>query len=123
MYNRNMTIYPCDDMKFMPIDECSNSSHGSCLIVPVYIHNVCENENLLVIVEVYKNDNLYAREIKKVFTGCNKKSCCTYNNKNCCCDSNMIDTLFIGNFEFYFLDECNPNCICVKVKTQYIYDC
>ena len=31
--------------------------------------------------------------------------------------------LFIDNFEFYFLDDCNPKCIYVEVKTQYIYSC
>ena len=123
MCNKNMDIYSCEDIKFITIDECSNSSHGSCLIVPVYIHNVCKNKTLLVIIEVYKNNRLYAREIKKISTSCNKTSCCTCKNKNCCCDNNIIDSVFVGNFEFYFIDDCNPKCVYVDIKTQYIYDC
>ena len=62
-----------------------------------------------------------ARQIKEVFTGSNNEHC--NNNCCCCCYDNLIDNLFIDNFEFYFLDDCNPKCIYVEVKTQYIYSC
>lgn len=120
MKKNNNIICPRENLKYIPANDASCSNQGTCLIVPVSIHNVCKNKHLLVIVEVYKDNSFYAREIKKVFTGSK-----TDNRYSCCCHecNNLIDCLFIDNFEFYFIDNCNPECICIEVKTQYIYDC
>lgn len=118
---KHVVMYPCENIKYMHCNDANCSNPGMCLIVPVSVHNVCKNECLLVIVEVYKDNCLYARQVKKVFTGSKQKHECGYNNFNCSCSDNLIDCLFIDNFEFYFLNECDPMCICVEVKTQYIY--
>ena len=117
----NVVIYPCENVKYLDCIDSKSYNSGACLIVPVSIHNVCENEHLLVIVEVYKDNKFYSRQIKEVFTGSNNEHC--NNNCCCCCYDNLIYNLFIDNFEFYFLDDCNPKCIYVEVKTQYINSC
>lgn len=178
--------YPCKDITYTK----SNCCQGTCIVVPVTLYNVCENEHLLVIVEVYKCNRLYTREIRKVFTGSckikdNDNSYCSsnhdyhnnpndyynsykpndhcnncnsndyydnykpndcYNNhnpKDCCNNCNSKDycdnykpndccnhchpkekcKFFVGDFEFYFIDKIDPNCISIQVKTQCIYDC
>ena len=103
----NVVIYPCENVKYLDCIDSKSYNSGACLIVPVSIHNVCENEHLLVIVEVYKDNKFYSRQIKEVFTGSNNEHC----NNNCCCCC------------YDFLDDCNPKCIYVEVKTQYIYSC
>ena len=113
MNSKNLTLHPCDINKCLTMDCCCNDSLGICLIVPVYIHNVCVNKHMLVIVEIYKNNNLYARQIKEV---------CTSYHKKCCENNNMIRRMYVGDFEFYFTDICDPSSICINVKTQYIYD-
>lgn len=113
MNSKNSILHPCNINKCLTMDCCCNDSSGICLIVPVYIHKVCANKNILVIVEVYKNNHLYARQIKKIFTSHHIK--CYENN-------NLIDRIYVGDFEFYFTDICEPSSICVDVKTQYIYD-
>lgn len=117
----NVVIYPCENVKYLDCIDSKSYNSGACLIVPVSIHNVCENEHLLVIVEVYKDNQFYSRQIKEIFTGSNNDHC--NNNCCCCCYDSLIDNLFVDNFEFYFLDDCNPKCIYVEVKTQYIYSC
>ncbi len=111
MKNKNLIIHPCENNKCLPMNCDANNSTGLCLIIPVYIHEVCKNKHLLVIVEVYKYDHLYARQIKEIFTG----DC-----DNCCCYKNLISRLYAGDFEFYFTDICEPTSICIEVKTQYI---
>lgn len=187
--------YPCKDITYTK----SNCCQGTCIVVPVTLYNVCENEHLLVIVEVYKCNRLYTREIRKVFTGSckikdNDNSYCSsnhdyhnnpndyydsykpndcynnhnpnnycnncnsndyydnykpndcYNNhnpKDCCNNCNSKDycdnykpndccnhchpkekcKFYVGDFEFYFIDKIDPNCISIQVKTQCIYDC
>lgn len=117
---KNTTVLcPCKNISYIKSNDYSCSSSGTCLVVPVSIHNICKNKHLLVIVEVYKDNNLYARQIKKIFTGLEKGNC--HNQCNCSCCNNLIDCLFIDDFKFYFLSEFTPVCISVEVKTQYIY--
>lgn len=123
MNKKNIVICPCENTRFLPINKCCNSNNGTCLIVPVSLRDVCKNKHLLVIVEVYKDNNLYARQIKKVFTGCSEENNCNYCCSKCSNCDDLIDCLFIDDFEFYFLDICNPKCIYVDVKIQYLYDC
>lgn len=118
MNKNTAVIFPCDNIKYIPINKCNCLSQGSCLIVPVSIHSVCSNSYLLVIVEVYKEKKLYARRIKKIFTGASKENKC-----NCCVENDLIDCLFVDNFKFYFINDCNPKSVHVEVNTQYIYDC
>lgn len=113
MNSKNSILHPCDINKCLTMHCSCNDSSGTCLIVPVYIHNICKNEHILVIVEIYKNKELYAREIKKIFTGC-----CS----QCCCNNGMISRMYAGDFEFYFTDIFEPSCICIEVKTQYIFN-
>lgn len=117
--NRNdFTMCSCKNIKYLPTNKYICSNQSTCLIVPVSIHRVCENSYLLVIVEVFKDNKFYARKIKEVFTGYSKND-----KSNCSSNNNLIDCLFIDNFKFYFIDDCNPKCIHVEVITQYIYDC
>lgn len=113
MNSKNSILHPCDINKYLTINDDCNDSSGICLIVPVYIHKVCRNKHMLVIVEIYRNNHLYARQIKEVFTS----SC-----KKCCENDGMISRMYVADFEFYFTDICEPSSICVEVKTQYIYD-
>lgn len=130
------TKYPCKDIKYIKNNGQSNCCQGSCIIVPVTLHNICENEHLLVIVEVYKNQKLYTREIRKIFTGCYKVkndddiNCYSCNDCDCCntdhcnnCNCGETYKFFVGNFEFYFIDKIDPRCISIQVKTQCIFDC
>lgn len=111
MNSKNSIIYPCEINKCFPLDCNCDDFLGTCLIVPVYLHDICPNQHLLVIVELYKNNHLYARQVKQIFTG---------NNKSCSCNNSTIKRLYAGDFEFYFAEICEPSCICVEVKTQYI---
>ena len=63
----NVVIYPCENVKYLDCIDSKSYNSGACLIVPVSIHNVCENEHLLVIVEVYKDNKFYSRQIKEVY--------------------------------------------------------
>lgn len=123
MNKKSIIIHPCENTNIMHIDKHCGPNNDVCLIVPVSIHDVCENKYLLVIVEVYKDDKLYARQIKKIFTGCYKENNCDCSHCKCSSCNNLIDCLFIDDFEFYFVDICDPECIFVDVKIQYLYDC
>lgn len=118
MKKNNVIINPCDNRKCMQINKCACSNQGICLVVPVSIHSICKNSHLLVIVEVYKDKKLYSRKIKEVFTDSINED-----NLDCCSDNSLIDSLFIDNFKFYFINVFNPKCIHIEVNTQYIYDC
>ena len=118
MNKDDSVIFPCDKVKYKPVDKYDCESQGTCLVIPVTLHCVCIDSYILVIVEVIKDGRLYARKIKKIFTG---NSFC---NDMCYCKENrIIEKLFVGDFKFYFIGDCTPKCIRVEVSTQYIYDC
>lgn len=97
-------------------DSCLNK--GICLIVPVTIHCVYPDSYILVVVEVYVKDKLYSRKMKKVFTGH------SIEDKDRCSEFiKLIDSLFVDDFKFYFMNDLNINCIHVDVNIQYIYEC
>lgn len=118
MNRNNSAMFQCEKVKYFPMDKCNCTSQGACLIAPVCIHCVCPNSNLLVIVEVFIKDKLYSRKFKKIFTGSPKSDKC-----NCHEYDKTIDSLFIDNFKFYFIEIYNPEYIRVEVNTQYLYDC
>lgn len=112
MNKNNTVIFPYNKIRYSPI----GTSQGACLMVPVSMHFVCPNAYLLVVVEVFIKNKLYSRKMKKIFTGE-----CKINKYNYRSKKNIIEHLFIDNFKFYFINDCNPKYIHVEVNTQYIY--
>lgn len=115
--NNSTVIFPCKKVKCIPVEKCNTSDEGICIIVPVIIHHVCPKVYMLVIVEVYLNEKLYCRKIKKIYTGTEKRNKC-----DCGEQDNIIESLYIDEFKFYFVDICEPECIKIEVETQYLYD-
>lgn len=96
-------------IKYVPVEKRKSMDSGMCIVVPVTIHDVCPKSYLLVIVEIYKNCKFYCRKIKKIFTGCSEIE-----------KSNLINSIFIGDFKFYFEEKFDMNCIKIVVDTQYL---
>lgn len=122
MSKNNTTIFSCDKIRYFPINKYNCANDSSCLVIPLTLHCVCSNSHILVIVELFLNNKLYSRKIKKIFTG--KEDSCNCPPKSDCCNSdNLIDSLFVDNFKFYFLNTYDPKSVTVEVNLQYIYDC
>lgn len=102
----NVTFDTCEDLK------CVESAvrldpEGHLLLVPVYLKRVCPNRELVVGVEVYLDEKLYAIKTRKVFTG--HHSC-----------PKRIRKFYTGDFHFLLTNSCNKE-ICIKVLAHYIY--
>lgn len=120
MSKNDTTIFSCDKIRYFPINKRNCTNDGSCLVIPLTLHCVCSNSYLLVIVELFLSNKLYARKMKKIFTG-NNDNC--QPKPNCCNSDEMIESLFVDNFKFYFLSTYDPKNVTVEVNVQYIYDC
>ena len=97
---------PCEDIKLLEQD-VQIGNEGHMLVVPVCLRSVYPFREMVVGVQIYINDSLYAMQTRKVFTG--RRSYC-----------NKIRNFDAGTFTFLFTDRCTSN-ICVKVFSHYIY--
>lgn len=107
----------CNEVVCIPADNfCDNQ--GSKLIVPVTLHNVCECDHLLVIVEVYNGGCLYSRQIKEVFiidTNNNTNSCDTTSTKQftpvsfCTNRDSSVCNSYTPNRNYYSGFACNSS--------------
>lgn len=97
---------PCEDIKlveqYVQID-----NEGHMLVVPVCLRSVYPCREIVVGVQIYTDDSLYAMQTRKVFTG--GRSYCS-----------KICNFHAGTFTFLFADRRTSD-ICVKVFAHYIY--
>lgn len=80
---------------------------GHILNIPVRLRRVYPGREIVVGVQIYIGDSLYAMQTRKVFTG---------RRPHC----NKIYNFYVGDFTFLFVDRCTSD-IYVKVFTHYIY--
>lgn len=97
---------PCEDIKLVEQD-VKIDNEGHMLVVPVRLRSVYPCREIVVGVQIYTDDSLYAMQTKKVFTG--GRSYCS-----------KICNFHAGTFTFLFTDRRTSD-ICVKVFAHYIY--
>lgn len=97
---------PCEDIKLVEQD-VQIDNEGHMLVVPVCLRSVYPCREIVVGVQIYTDDSLYAMQTKKVFTG--GRSYCS-----------KICNFYAGDFTFLFADRYTSD-ICVKVFAHYIY--
>lgn len=97
---------PCEDIKLVEQD-VQIDNEGHMLVVPVCLRSVYPCREIVVGVQIYTDDSLYAMQTKKVFTG--GRSYCS-----------KICNFHAGTLTFLFADRCTSD-ICVKVFAHYIY--
>lgn len=97
---------PCEVSKLVK-QHVKIDGTGHMLIIPVCLRSVYPCREIVIGVQIYTDDSLYAMQTRKVFTG--RRSYC-----------NKICNFHAGNFTFLFVDGCTSD-ICVKVFAHYIY--
>lgn len=97
---------PCEESKTI-VENIQVDNEGHMLTVPVYLCCVRPCREIVVGVQIYIKDRLYAMKTKKIFTG-------RHSHRN------KIRDFYVGDFTFLFTDECTSD-ICVKVLAHYIY--
>ena len=107
-------LQPCKEIKF---DHTEDSKHldinvatqdsGRLLKIPVYLYNVSPCRKIIVGVNVYVNQEIYAMKVKKIFI-------CGYPF------SKKIRSYFVGDFDFLLTEHCNDE-ISYHITSHYIF--
>lgn len=98
---------PCEESKLVE-QHVKIDDTGHMLIIPVCLRSVYPCREIVVGVQIYTDDSLYAMQTRKVFTG--GRSYCS-----------KIRNFHAGDFTFLFTDSCTTTDICIKVFAHYIY--